>query len=664
VTDAGHGWRRIRWVVGPLAATALTAVLATRGYVSIDAIRVRLVTAARAAEAGAVHAGTASRPEVNQLHPPFALIARIDNRSGTASNFTIDVDGERVCDATVEAATSRRIDCDVTRGWDRSAGDHAVVVRGGQKDWALSYLELSVHHGGSAGFNRLVVLPIGATGFDRPGPAALSIAWLLIATGLLLPFPARLPRAVRISYGVVVAAISAAILAIVAAPWVSNYLVVLSAATLGRWAFLLMAPQIGLAARALAMAAVARGVVTVRVKIALVGLLVFAAFALAMHSRLQNSYRGNYSGFVQISRDLFNANPMLNTRDEVRASLLLSNGYGYDAQFMYFAAFDPFLQAYADHPATYGAFMGAPGYRFGRIGFSLLTRVLSAGQWPRYPATMVWLVVASLGVSAVMLASMAVRSGASPAWGVLILLVPGFWQSLSTALPEPIAAGFLIGGVWCTWRGRWLAGATLWAAALLVRETSLIVVVLLLAERFLSGQRRQALMSAAVAFLPVMAWRVYVGWVLWPSWGWQGFVHNPHDFGWPFAGFLGVWSKIVAGAYEPGMTVPGLTLTLLLIGALAVAVVIVIRRPSALTAGAVVLAVMAVSLNYYVWTHVSDGQRLTYEVFVLLALASPSAAAASRGTRVLVYGFWAAAAWYVFFGSYDAAFVREALTGG
>jgi hypothetical protein len=30
----------------------------------------------------------------------------------------------------------------------------------------------------------------------------------------------------------------------------------------------------------------------------------------------------------------------------------------------------------------------------------------------------------------------------------------------------------------------------------------------------------------------------------------------------------------------------------------------------------------------------------------------------------MVYGFWAASAWYVLFGSYDAAFIREALTGG
>jgi hypothetical protein len=308
--------------------------------------------------------------------------------------------------------------------------------------------------------------------------------------------------------------------------------------------------------------------------------------------------------------------------------------------------------------------MDAPGYRFGRIGLSLLTRILSAGQWPRYPATMVWLVIAALGISAVMLASMAVRAGASPAWGVLILLVPGFWQSLSTALPEPIAAAFLIGGCWCAFRGRWLAGAALWGAALLVRETSLIVIALLLAEFFLSGRRRQALLSTVVVFLPLIGWRLYVGWVLWPYWGWQGFFHNPHDFGLPFVGFLHTWAKIVTGTYEPGMAVPGMALTLLLTGALAVAALLAIRRPSALTAGAVVCGLMAVSLNGEVWTYVSDGQRLTYEVFVLLALVSPAAASASRGMRLMIYGFWVAAAWYVFFGSFDAAFVREALTGG
>jgi hypothetical protein len=486
---------------------------------------------------------------------------------------------------------------------------------------------------------------------------------MLLVAGFLLPFPERLTRAVRIGHAVVVSVIAAALLAIVIAPWVSNYQVIISAATLGRWSCLLMAPQLMLAARTATKAAIARGLLTARVKIALVGLIVFLAFALTMHSRLESSYRGNYSGFVHISKKLFNDHPLLSTRDDIRASLVLQTN-PYDAQFMYFAAFDPFLRAYADHPAMYRVFIDAPPYRFGRIGFSLLTRLLSFGQWAWYPWTMVWLVIASLGVLAIALASMAVRAGASPAWGLLVLLVPGFWQSLSTALPEPVAAAFVITGYWCAIRGRWLAGAALWGAALLVRETGAVIILCLLAERFLAGYRRQALMSAAVAILPAAAWRLYVGWALFPDWGWRGFFFNPHDFGWPLAGFLGVWSTIRAHAYEPGMTIPAITLTLLLLAALVVAGVIAIRRPSALSLSAVAYAVMAVSLNYEMWMHLSDGQRGTFEVFVLLAVASPAAAASSRGMRLLIYGLWAAAAWYVFFGSYDAAFVRETLTGG
>ena len=85
---------------------------------------------------------------------------------------------------------------------------------------------------------------------------------------------------------------------------------------------------------------------------------------------------------------------------------------------MYFATFDPFLRVYKSTPATYGQIMDASPYRYGRIGFSLLTRVLSGGQWERYPVTMVWLILGALALTAFLLARIAQRHGLSPALGL------------------------------------------------------------------------------------------------------------------------------------------------------------------------------------------------------------------------------------------------------
>jgi hypothetical protein len=56
-------------------------------------------------------------------------------------------------------------------------------------------------------------------------------------------------------------------------------------------------------------------------------------------------------------------------------------------------------------------FIDNPPYRYGRIGFSALTRLVSAGRAERYPAVMVWLILAAHVALAAALAAVALATG-------------------------------------------------------------------------------------------------------------------------------------------------------------------------------------------------------------------------------------------------------------
>ena len=113
------------------------------------------------------------------------------------------------------------------------------------------------------------------------------------------------------------------------------------------------------------------------------GLAAALFFAFAVLQTLP-AYNSRYSGFLHIARDVAAAAPFLQERPELARSLIV-NDNGYDGQFMYLMAFDPGLRRFADRPQAYRAFIDNPPYRYGRIGFSSLTRLLAAAGRNAFP---------------------------------------------------------------------------------------------------------------------------------------------------------------------------------------------------------------------------------------------------------------------------------------
>jgi hypothetical protein len=447
--------------------------------------------------------------------------------------------------------------------------------------------------------------------------------------------------------------------------WISAYRVVLPTRTFMTCLAVLLAPRLWVAGRWLVRRETEpanRWMALARASLA--GALVLGVFLGIVDVRLRDSYSGNYSGFLQIAQSAFDANPLLNARDDVRGTLLLQ-GSGYDGQFMYFAAFDPFLRAFGDTPATYRLVMDSPAYRYGRIGFSLLARALSGGRWQWYPATMVWLILAALALAAFALARLAQDRGAPAALGLLIVLIPGFWPSLQSGLPEAVAAAGIVAGILSFSRGRWVLAGAFFAVSLLVRETGIVAVACVAGAGMFSNRRREALLVGLFAVGVMAIWRLYVAWVLFPDLGIQAILSHPPDLGWPFAGIADLWRVVAEGRYYGGaseLTRAAIAFPVLLAGGFLLSVVLAFVAPSATSVAALVYALIGICLNFAaIWVHVGNGQRGTFELFLMLALSTAAFRTYPRAVRAGLVGFWCAAAAYVFFLTFDAAVIRSAL---
>ena len=344
-----------------------SAVWLTHVFVEFHPIRAKVVQAPIPAVDGIVRVTTAGFPQLKGLRPPFAVIARIKAPSTDSLRIRIAFDGSPTCEHTIAGGASRRVDCAVTSGGE-TAADREVVVSGPSAPWTLEYLELATHHGNTSGAHTLFVLPGSSTGYVRPG-LGWSVAFWAVLAGLLLVPPSRSTiRWLRVAFKVLAALIVVLLAVIQCSESVSDYRVVLAGGSFALWLAVLLAPRLWAAGRWLVRRVNEPGSRRMAlVRAGLAGALVLAVFLGLVSARLRDSYSGNYSGFLVISRTAFDTHPTLKGRADVRRTLVLQEN-GYDGQFMYFATYDPFLREYKDAVSTYGRFMDYAPYRYGRIG--------------------------------------------------------------------------------------------------------------------------------------------------------------------------------------------------------------------------------------------------------------------------------------------------------
>ena len=501
--------------------------------------------------------------------------------------------------------------------------------------------ELANAHGFSRGVLNLVVLAANEPFGRMPVWSVLLCAAVFL---LLAGVTSTARPATALLAGLAVTLLGA----VAISPYVSPYRLVLAPRTFALLVGLVSATRMFGAWSTLAKRWTPLEAVRRRLLIALTGAMGAAFFTSAMLQTLA-IYGGNYSGFVHISREAAAQAPFLQERPDISGALIVDDA-GYDGQFMYLMAFDPFLQRFKDRPQEYRAFVDNPPYRYGRIGFSLLTKIVSAGRPERFPAAMMWLIVAAHFALAAALAALAARHGMSPLAGLWYLAIPGFTSSLMSALPEALAAAGIVAGLLCWSSRRPVLAAVAFGAALLVRETGVVLIVaLVFSTRRQGSDWKPAVLMLVLSLLPVCVWRLFVASRLFADFGWAAMVPNPGDFGAPFAGLLHLWQAGIART-QPAPEIAGaMVFPLVLTAALILAVALLYTRPAPIETAAAVYAGIAVSLNYgKIWSHLPSGERGTFELFICLLLLLLESGGRPAWVRQTLTGFFVVLLGYTF----------------
>lgn len=183
-------------------------------------------------------------------------------------------------------------------------------------------------------------------------------------------------------------------------------------------------------------------------------------------------------------------------------------GRGYDGQFSYRLAVDPSeLQRRAN-----GVVLDSP-LRLQRITYPAISHVLALGRAELVPAALVLVNVLALGMLALLAATMARDAGRPPLAGLLVVGYFGFFTSLGRDLTEISTAVLLVSGLLAFDRRHDLLAVGLVSAAVLSRESALLLYVVYIAVQVSTGWRngKGRLATAGLAVLPVavfLAWQV------------------------------------------------------------------------------------------------------------------------------------------------------------
>lgn len=207
---------------------------------------------------------------------------------------------------------------------------------------------------------------------------------------------------------------------------------------------------------------------------------------------------------------------------QVPPDLTVDTPQGYDGQFYYRLALDPFTNQRTRHGIT----IDNPPYRQQRILYPALAGVLAFGHVKWLPWTMIlvnYLAVCVLGFTAGLFAQ---AFGRHALWGLVIPFYPGILLSLDRDLTEVLAISFALGALYFLHRGCIILGACTLALAILARETIVILACALFAEWVWQMLRRQARWIGAVLTIPLAA---FAAWQLWifATWGRFGPAKGP-----------------------------------------------------------------------------------------------------------------------------------------
>jgi hypothetical protein len=243
----------------------------------------------------------------------------------------------------------------------------------------------------------------------------------------------------------------------------------------------------------------------------LVGVLAGVAAAVFAASRLEVFAHGDLSQFI-------GAGSAFAEPKRLPAGIHVVSGSGYDGQFYYRLALDPFDL----HRSAYGITFD-DAYRIQRITYSFLAWMAAGGQQKFVPLSLVLVNVVALAILAGVSAQLSRECKRPEAYGLLIPGYFGFLFTLGRDLTEISEILFVVVGLVLLRRERPIWAAVALTAAVLSRETALVVVGgLAVARILLIARRRGGPGRPDVAWLAPML--VYT---CWEFIGWRAYGSIP-----------------------------------------------------------------------------------------------------------------------------------------
>ncbi|MEA1927851.1 MAG: hypothetical protein U9N73_06555, partial [Candidatus Auribacterota bacterium] len=238
----------------------------------------------------------------------------------------------------------------------------------------------------------------------------------------------------------------------------------------------------------------------------------------------------NFSGFACLG-DRFAP------RDIDRSqTIVLPGSRGYDGQFYYYAARDPFIRGKSWRS------MDVPVYRYSRILYPWLAALLALGNSGVIPYTLVLVNLAGVLLGSYFILRWLQDEGMNLWYAIIYGLLSGFILCLLRDLAGPVAMGFLVGGLYFFKSRKYIAGALFLGAALLTREVVLIVPVVFFLFALFSRRPGKRISTLSLSFVPLIIWSGY----LFSRFGKYPLREGRGNFGAPLAGAIAHGRSLLA----------------------------------------------------------------------------------------------------------------------
>jgi len=304
-------------------------------------------------------------------------------------------------------------------------------------------------------------------------------------------------------------------------------------------------------------------------------------------------FEKNITGFMVIG-DYFEA-PQIWTSQ----TLIHKGSVGYDGQFYYYMAHDPFILGHSYNHIDF------PAYRYQRIIYPLASWFLSFGQPKLIPYMMVAVNLLGILWGTYLVILILKHYGRSPWYSLFYASCWGLLLCLLRSLPEPLAITFVVMAVFFYIKGRTVWQTLTLILAALTQETTLLVSMAFLFYYFWKKDFRRSLYM----LLPPLAYFFWQGYIF-SHFQTFSFLGGTQNFGPPMQGILEKLVSLGQGglSYEK---VSELVFLLMILCLILLAFYDVIKYYGPFTLSFAGYALLTVFLNQLIWVEPWSYARAT-----------------------------------------------------